>query len=756
LIVRDTSNSLNSNTYLGSNTFSTVTLQGFNNASVFGIKAGTAITVLPNKNGTSESVNIYTDATSAATVTINDTFVGDATATGGRANFYHGNQGTGISDAKTINATLNLTDANVMKNSWDWIEQTIDAGNTGNTNAVITTTTNVSNATSDSSTNVSGAYVYIDRAVGSTVTSFINVTNSANVDTWVEANDNDAAVDSAIDTAIVVINGLTNPYYSEVGGYDFEKVNITINGAASLDDLSFYNSNDASTSQTVTIVANANLTVDSSDYNDVGSVALKVSGSGNVDLGVYYGTGSILSSTVSDTLDASALTGSFKVTIDNPINVIKGSSTGVNTIRLDDFSTFGSTIKGGLVVTGGSSTKDTLAISGSSLTAFVAGSADDRAKISGFENLVITDALGHLSTFDISKLSGITDFDALNGIVNKGTATVSGLGANANVILEGNLQLNQNDGALTLQMKTDTVSDTVNLTIKSDYTEDNNSTAAPTAITSVITATGIENLNIKSIGNASTAFLAATGNKADYVTNTLSLVDNDVVRLVVTGNQAFKFATSVTQKALTSIDASANTAGANIDANLTETTLNGAAALTIKGSATESNSIRGSVNNDTIIGGAKADQITGGIGGDTLTGNGGNDTFYYNASNESVIGTGTFDTITDFVANTYGNGLSGAAGTGADMTKLTGDVLSILPKIGNTGANGFVVYNATSASDATTFIANHNTANTIYAALDTTTGNVYIDTYSAGTTADMYIHLTGVTSLTAAAFTLAL
>lgn len=220
--------------------------------------------------------------------------------------------------------------------------------------------------------------------------------------------------------------------------------------------------------------------------------------------------------------------------------------------------------------------------------------------------------------------------------------------------------------------------------------------------------------------------------------------------LKVTGDTALAFTAVATQTKLATIDASANTAGVSIDAH---NVLSTSAALTIKGSATASNALVGGATNDTIIGGTKADTITGGAGGDTLTGGGGNDTFKF-AAGDSSIGTGKFDTITDFVANTYGNGTNHAAGTGADLTdltKVTGDILSFA-KFGS-GAGGVIVDIFTSAADASTYLANHTgTVNTVVAALDATNNNLYVDNTGDGI-ADFYIHLNGVTTITAAAFT---
>ncbi|MBP6497123.1 MAG: hypothetical protein KA253_00465, partial [Campylobacteraceae bacterium] len=109
-----------------------------------------------------------------------------------------------------------------------------------------------------------------------------------------------------------------------------------------------------------------------------------------------------------------------------------------------------------------------------------------------------------------------------------------------------------------------------------------------------------------------------------------------------------------------------------------------------------------------------------------------------------------------------GNGTSGAAGTGATgvaAASLTGDVL----KFDITAAvlaDGVYTYVASNAADAQTFLQNLGadaTAakdNAFGAALDSSTGKLYIDIDSNGTV-DSVIALSGVTTITAAAFVLA-
>jgi hypothetical protein len=163
--------------------------------------------------------------------------------------------------------------------------------------------------------------------------------------------------------------------------------------------------------------------------------------------------------------------------------------------------------------------------------------------------------------------------------------------------------------------------------------------------------------------------------------------------------------------------------------------------------------ITGSAGKDVIDGGAGNDSITGGAAADTLTGGAGNDTFVYTAATESTLV--NRDVITDFSANTYGQGTAGAAnssGATATATLRTGDVLD-LSAAALIAITKVAVGVYTNASDATIFLQNNgtNTEDTLGAALDSTTGNLYIDLDSNGTS-DMVIQLTGVTTLTTAAF----
>lgn len=375
-------------------------------------------------------------------------------------------------------------------------------------------------------------------------------------------------------------------------------------------------------------------------------------------------------------------------------------------------------------------------------------SAAEAGKFTNFETLKITDILSNGDAFDVSGFSGVTNFIAGAGVTATETASVTNLGAGATVTLAG--ALNTATGTLEIGTKTDGSADVVNLIIKSDYTDSNDGTVTDLPVTATIVATTkIETLNVTSTANNLQTAAPDATDKADTVSNTLALTDNSLVTLNVTGNQAFSFTSAAGMTKLATIDASALTAGATIDASAATS------ALTIKGSLTAANDLTGGTKADIIIGGAKNDTITGGLKGDTLTSGGGKDTFVFGAG-DSSIGTGAFDTITDlgktstYHLNTVGNGTDGAADkTGADLTKLNGSVLEFAAA--GSGADGIVVDVLTSAADATTFLANNKGTNTTVAALDSTNNNLYVDNTGDGV-ADFFIHLTGVETITAAAF----
>lgn len=460
-----------------------------------------------------------------------------------------------------------------------------------------------------------------------------------------------------------------------------------------------------------------------------------VTGAGTVDLAAGF--------TALTKLDASANTGGVTANVDAKAVAVTGGSgkdsiTFSDTIAAtakvelgagDDTLTIAATkgITAGATLTGGDGS-DTLAMDAAAYDAVTKFGATDLAKITGFEVLGISDVLADAAIIDVSKIAGITSFQTA-GVTSTKAASVTNLGAATQVIMKGDLATN--NGTLSIALKDASgSSDAVNLTL--NHSAD--LAAADVAVaTNIAGLTNVETLNIKAAATDTDTTSAFTKN----VTYTVAVKAGDAAALKavnISGDQKVSFASTVAMEKLTTIDASANTAGVTINASAADITK--ASALT-------------------IIGSAKADTISGTGLGDTITLGGGNDTADYTAG-ASKIGTGKFDTIKDFQANIYGNGAAapGATGTGAavDATKWTGDVLKFT---GDGGIGGAVVDVLTNAANATTFLANNaGSAAGIVAALDSSTGNLYIDNTNDGV-ADFFIQLVGVTSINAAAFVVA-
>lgn len=753
LLLTDADNSLSSDIYLGSNPFTDVTLVNIDGADVWGANESATVTLKAASGGDYNYATVYRNASSAESITTVDQYIGNATAVGGTAYFYHGydnGNGSGLLSAATsFTSTLNVTDANATSSDDDWIYQYVYLDNVGNEAATVNLNVNVTGAKSDG-TNYSGSTTYLYQNGDAEVTANINFTNSDGYELAVYADYNGNSTTSPTNVANLTLANITNSSWTAVTLQDFGTINVTVNGAATLDRLDTYYSNGAAfEEQAINIVANADLTLTDSTYGldaaDDGSVAVTVSGSGNVNLGKVDLTGDTLSADVTSTIDASALTGKFTVNVLTQVQSVKGGSNN-DSITLSDTGAagFGVAAEGGLTLDGGAGT-DTVGFTSATWATIAAGSATNRAKISNFEVLKITDALADATTYDVSKLSGITSFTAGSGVAAAGTATVTNLGSSTTVTLAGDLVTNS--GKLVAVAKTDTTEDTLNLVLTPNYAENNDGTSSTTTSTITVDASNFEHISVSAGGKGSATFKGTAGTKADMAESVLVLTDADVQSITVTGSQKFSFTADATMEALTAVDASANTGGTTIDLSaLTED------AATITGAQTAKNTLTGTDFGDTIVGGGKADVITGGAGADKMTGGAGNDTFVYAAVTESTLL--KLDTIADFSANSWGQGTSGAAdknGADATSTKLTGDLIDLQ----FVGATYIKVSVQTNAADAQTYLQNMGAdgafAGYIGAALDSSSGRVYIDVDHNGTV-DMVIGLTGVTTLNEAAF----
>lgn len=364
---------------------------------------------------------------------------------------------------------------------------------------------------------------------------------------------------------------------------------------------------------------------------------------------------------------------------------------------------------------------------------------------------VLAGAAGVLNVTNIAS-NGTVE---LTGAINAASSVaVKDASANASDVL--NIKLNGTSNIVNAAALTVSSVETINITAtdsNDDTTTLNNPNAASqirldAADATKITVSGNHGVNftgstltkvttldasgVVSVGNAAGANAAQIGTTGAV---TFSSVVKDKAVTVTTGNGA------------DIIDVSSIDGSAGVSATFLATNVTAATVTTGEGN----DQITGSAGKDIIDAGAGNDTITGGAGADTLTGGAGNDKFVIALATDSTLA--AKDIITDFQANTYGQGTNGAstvAGANSDSTKWTGDVID-LTFATPTNIELLVVSNA---ADAQTFIQNAFSSATYAAvniALDSSTGNLYIDTDNNGTI-DSVLQLTGVTTITEAAF----
>lgn len=238
--------------------------------------------------------------------------------------------------------------------------------------------------------------------------------------------------------------------------------------------------------------------------------------------------------------------------------------------------------------------------------------------LTGFEVIALADDNdGALDTFDASLMAGIQSF-------------VLGADSTGDGYSVTNLSVAQ-AGAITIS-GAQTVAPTLALA----------NAAGGTDVVSITVNDGLAAVNTLSVANL---------NIASVETVNLALTDNltlssttgltGFTKLAVTGAGALNLTTgALAVNPATTIDASAATGTVTINASAA--TGNG---LTLKGSATQANTLTGTTQVDTIVGGDGADILTGRGGNDTLTGGNGADIFVVTNLTQAANGT---DSYTDF------------------------------------------------------------------------------------------------------------
>lgn len=407
----------------------------------------------------------------------------------------------------------------------------------------------------------------------------------------------------------------------------------------------------------------------------------------------------------------------------------------------------------------------TVALNGGS-TALVITFKANQGAITPLSTLTAT---GYTTATAVETTPGVTAVAATNfaltNMASGGTLELTGLQGASSVAVKDAatgaadvLNIKYNGTANIVNTATLTVAnvETINITTtdsSADTTTLTNPAAATTALLAVADAT-----KITVTGNHGVDFTGSTVTKvttldASGVVSVGNAAGATAAQIGTTG--AVTFTSAVTDKAVTVTTGNGadtiNVSSVN-DATFIATGVTAATVTTGEGDDT----ITGSAGKDVINSGAGKDVITGGAKADTITTGAGNDRIVLAAATDSTLA--DMDVITDFTANTYGNGAAGAAGTGsaiASVANFTGDVIDLRAFITG-GITKVSVAVVTNAADATVSLQNvgNATADTIAIALDSTTGKIYMDVNSDGT-ADSVMQLTGVTTLTNAAFLVA-
>jgi len=526
----------------------------------------------------------------------------------------------------------------------------------------------------------------------------------------------------------------------------------------------------------VTINADEKLTV--ADVNVAAAKTITVTGDSAVTISATATVTALTS------VDASASTGGLTIAPALGTGVAFTGGAGNDAVTLgattkaiamgagDDTVTMSVAVGTGGSVDAGDGT-DTLSLAAADATT-LSGVTTFETGISNFEKVKIG-----ASATTVANTVNLANLDDINYLISAGV--VAGVGSSltvTNMASGGTFELTGVIGGASSIAVKDAATGTADvLNIKLNGANQIVNTAA-------LTVSSVETINIEATDSAADTTTLDNPSAA----STILLAAADATKIVVTGNHGVDFTGSTLTK-VTTLDASGvvsvgDAAGATAatiatvgavtfssavtDKAVTVTTGNGADVISVASindatflatgvtastvSTGEGNdTITGSAGKDVIDAGAGNDTITGGDEADQLTGGAGNDKFVFAASTDSTLA--KMDVITGFSANTYGQGTAGVAdvnGATTDTTKWTGDVLDF---DAITTMTKIAVGTVTNAADATVFLQNNGTAtaDTLGAALDSSTGKLYVDLNSDGT-ADMVIQLTGVTSLTTAAF----
>ena len=382
---------------------------------------------------------------------------------------------------------------------------------------------------------------------------------------------------------------------------------------------------------TVTVSGTGSLTVQGTTAAAI-TTFNAVSNSGGVTVDLSASTGA------NQTITGGS--GNDTITVDLQRNITLDAGTGndVVTLATPTAANLSSTTGAADSIKGGEGT-DTLALTAAGAVALTGDTAADRAVITGFEQLRVTDNLNG-STFDISAL-GLNSLQ-VGAVITTGAATVNGFTSGATVefraadTVVGATQVALNVG-MTNATNAGTPDDLLNVSLNADLV---NQAAAANSIQALVGVSGINKLVVTTVDRDNTD--GAT-TRDDGYTLVLSN-DSSLVQVTASGSSELTFSSTASTAALATFSASALAGDLILDLSTNGLTQG----VTVTGGS-GTNTITGTGFADTVTGGARADTITAGNGADTLTGGASADTFVFAAgSTGGAPAANTFDTITDF------------------------------------------------------------------------------------------------------------
>lgn len=338
-------------------------------------------------------------------------------------------------------------------------------------------------------------------------------------------------------------------------------VNLTSAGAANaLQDLILTNA------RTLNITANQALTIGTATAG-TGTFAgnlttLSVQGGAAVNLGSVVQSNTLTS--VTSTLTGAGLTANFNPATATALTVNTGAgldnltfsgniaaTARINTSGGGDTVTVTGTIAAGAGINGGGGS--TLATTGATFAAVSGFTTAQRAAITGFSTIGITDALVNGTTYDVN----------LVGAQNFTTVGVAGGTANLNAASGALVTFTENTGN-TLAINTGTLNVSLAGAAAPASTADVLNVAAVNQSVNAtlnLTSTGVETINVT--GNRAAGAAAAT-------TVTYNIADASARAYTFAGNETFNFTPIAAHTALTSI-VSTSTGNANINTTLLTT-----------------------------------------------------------------------------------------------------------------------------------------------------------------------------------------